>query len=465
MGKFVFTIPKRLELDKRVANTVHVIGLDGIPWPCKISYDGQLLSIHRNRDESGHVYMAYALPDFGELVLSTGTLVETDEPYHLTRELARGTLNRLRNQLSLWEEGGLEIDVEVERVLELATDSFGQAVSTSDVNAVDRTANQAIELATQALFRLCQLFGEQVLPYRLQNTDSPRSWIGVNISEEPSEVVKRLKIPVDVVQVSRINAAPSEPCELVLGPFLDASPGGMKDRWAAANSFEERQAMIIHECRAELQKPLDRVKILHVVSGINGMGHRHLSYPQQLQVTIDLLQLVENMGIQIPTLISFDTPWAEKLAWSVGGVHPLQIADSLLRRGVCLSMLGLDINLDYWPNGSLPRDPCQWLDLVDLWSQLGLPLVIRLTAPSQVIPAVDAPVNRSLNAVRGSLTDEELLRLLDHVLPVVLSRPMVHGIIWGQLQDGLDPRYPFGGVLNIDGHLKPIGDILFKTFG
>ena len=104
---------------------------------------------------------------------------------------------------------------------------------------------------------------------------------------------------------------------------------------------------------------------------MNGLGHRHLNYAQQLQLTVDMLNVVEELSIQIPTMVSFDFPWAERLAGAVGGIHPLQVADSLLRQGVRVSHIGLEINLDYGATGSAFRDPLQWIDLVDIWTQLG----------------------------------------------------------------------------------------------
>lgn len=460
MGKIVFTVPPRIDLQRRVSSTIHVVGLDGIPWPCKIFFDGRHLSIHRNRDESGHVFFSYALPDYGELVLSTGTLLENDEPYHLTRELARGTLNRLRNQLSLWQEGGLEITADVFERLEVATRFLGDSIWQNDVAAADEAAHESIQHSLATIFRLCQLFGEQVMPLRRERTEQPMCWFGLNLGAQPFQLLERLPCPPDVLQVSRIDAANSSKMGLVLGPFLDASPGGIPENWARINNFDDRQAAILDDVADLLRGPLDRVNVLHVVSGINGMGHRHLSYPQQLQMTLELLSLIERFELAIPTMLSFDTPWAERLAWSVGGVHPLQIADSLLRRGAMISMLGLDINLDYWPNGSLPRDPIQWLDLIDLWSQLGLPLVIRLIAPTQVVGEQKQSSSSGLNVVRGSISDEQLFRLLDSIIPLIQTRPSVHGIIWGQLQDGVDPRFPCGGLLDADGVPKPINSLL-----
>mgnify|MGYP001320047282 CR=1 FL=1 len=61
MGEFRFRVPKEWNLDTYHGNAIHVIGLDGIPWPCRISVSepdnseetDKTITISRNRDESG----------------------------------------------------------------------------------------------------------------------------------------------------------------------------------------------------------------------------------------------------------------------------------------------------------------------------------------------------------------------------------------------------------------------------
>ena len=194
--------------------------------------------------------------------------------------------------------------------------------------------------------------------------------------------------------------------------------------------------------------------MLRVASGLNGTGHRNLSYPQQLQATVDLLQLVEDSDVNVPTMVSFDFPWAERLAGAVGGSHPLQIADSLIRQGVELSFLGLEINLDLWPNGSAVRDPLQWIDLVDIWAQLGLPMVLCLRSPCGGDAEIRGTETR--NQICSNLSDQQRIDFLKTILPMMVARPSVHGMIFQQWQDSDDPRYPNSGIVQADGTHKEI---------
>ncbi|MFN9957685.1 MAG: hypothetical protein ACK55I_31655, partial [bacterium] len=54
---------------------------------------------------------------------------------------------------------------------------------------------------------------------------------------------------------------------------------------------------------------------------------------------------------------------------------------ALIRADLGLSGIGLEINHNYWPGGSLPRDLLEFNRLIDQWSLLGLPLMFLLRQP------------------------------------------------------------------------------------
>lgn len=456
MGRFLFDIPENWQLDDCQARTIHVVGIDGIPWPCRVSREGQTLIIQRNRDESGHVYVAFPFEEFGEIVVSTGTLPESPQSYCLVTELARGTANRLRNQISIWQEGGLKISDEVHRLTSESVKLLSAAIVQSDKKSKSEMARDSLNKSIAAMFQLSREFGAQIVPVRRQQATEVRFWLAAYAGCDQQLAPSLESAIADLAQLpgDQIKLAPSKPT--ILGPLLDASPNGMSDKLLALDDFEARKAQLLAGTREVFKDLPASVKLVHAVSGLNGTGHRHLSYSQQLQLTIELIQSIEDSSSELPVMVSFDFPWAERLAWSVGGTHPLQIADSLLRRGVRISMLGLDINLDYWPGGSAIRDPLQWIDLVDVWSQLGLPLVICLRSPNGPdsagkIGGVGAEVYRP----RSRVSDEQRFELLRTVVPMLIARPIVHGIVWQQWADSDDSRYPGGGLVDSNGEEKP----------
>ena len=402
MGEFKFRLPADWSLQRRQASSIHTVGIDGIPWPCKVSTQDNILTISRNRHESGKTFIPWTFEKFGELMIATGTLLESSEPYPLLTELARGTLNRLRNQISIWQEGGLEIPGEIFELTSAAAAHLGSAIMEEHPVEQDTHAQQSIDSTAEAIFGLSKAFGDQVTQFRKANNNMHAFWVANTIS--PTRAIDE-GITVDGFELVRMTFEQLQSTgearlekRVIAGPYLDASVNGIPQTLIDAGNHEVRRQMIVESCRSSLTNLSPAASLLHVVGGLNGMGHRHLSYPQQLDLTTQLLDEVSSANLEIPTMVSFDFPWAERLASAVGGSHPLQIADSLLRQGAQISFLGIEVNLGYFPGGSAMRDPLQWIDMLDTWTQLGLPLIVLLRAPTWTLAGEDLAMSKSVDA-------------------------------------------------------------------
>jgi hypothetical protein len=470
MGEFKFRLPPHWSLERRQSAAIHTVGLDGIPWPCKISVKDSMLTVSRNRNESGKTFVPYSFPNHGELLISTGTLPERGQPYSLVMELTRGTLNRLRNQLSIWQEGGLEIASTIHDGVAQATTLLSQAITNDGDQAQDEISAQAIEVTMDTMFELARQFGTEVTKFRQANADMHPFWLANTLSNtRPIEDGMGVS-GFDLVRIKpeKLDSVSQEQLSkrVIDGPFLDASSHGLSEELTQMEDFQSRRNHILSKTREHLSNLSPSVSLIHAVSGLNGMGHRHLSYPQQLEITTQLLQTVEEANHEVPTLVSFDFPWAERLASAVGGSHPLQIADSLLRQGSQISFLGVEVNLGYWPGGSVMRDPFQWIDMLDLWTQLGIPLVIILRAPTWSTDDGEAPPaggevcdQRHVNTFERE-NDRLRIEYLRTILPMLVARPAVHGLIWSQWQDSDDDRYPHAGLENSAGEMKTVYQLL-----
>ncbi len=473
MGAIKLRLPEFWDLEKRQASSIHVIGLDGIPWPCRVAVADRILSISRTQNESGKVHLAYPFPKHGELSVCTGTLPESESTYNLMTELARGTLNRLRNQMSIWQEGGLEVPNSVKTLVDQAVADLGASIVSSELSVKDELGRASIETAMESVFQLSIVFGQQVSAYRVSQKELTPFWLAANIGNRSFSEVEPHSVPFDLLEVGSLSCQSKagqniDGCEkkMVAGPLLDASAGAAVWDNEPKDNFENRKRSILGHCKQQLSELPTDTTLLHVMSGLNGIGHRQLSFPQQQQLTTELFQLVDDASVDLPMMVSFDFPWAERLAWSVGGMHPLQVADSLLRQALPISMIGLDINLDYWPLGSVVRDPLQWIDLVDIWAQLGLPLSICIRVPQgvKVVDADDTVVG-SVNRIRGALSDRQRLEMLQVILPMMIARPNVSGCIFRQWSDADDPRFPGGGLVDVEGDPKEILHELERFYG
>ena len=105
----------------------YVSGFDGRVFPARVELAADLLEVRRMNSDSGKLHIAYPVEGFGRPVISTATLRESDVPYILSLELARGRIVQLRNQLAVWEGLGMSIPEEFRELHRESHHLFAQA--------------------------------------------------------------------------------------------------------------------------------------------------------------------------------------------------------------------------------------------------------------------------------------------------------------------------------------------------
>mgnify|MGYP001024942313 CR=1 FL=1 len=100
--------------------------------------------------------------------------------------------------------------------------------------------------------------------------------------------------------------------------------------------------------------------------------------------------------------------------------------------------IALEMNLGYWPGGCLPRDLLAVSRHLDRWSLLGMPLIVYLTMPSSGAPDPQAQGDAQVVARDGGdpatpAMNQDLAR---HLVPLLLTKPALHAVVWNQWSDG-----------------------------
>ena len=95
MGQMRFIVSPPQRITEEVLRFTYMSGMDRTPWVVYAEADEGELVLERDVSDSGSVTVPWHVEGHGLLALSTGTLVERWEPYHLPLELARGTINVL----------------------------------------------------------------------------------------------------------------------------------------------------------------------------------------------------------------------------------------------------------------------------------------------------------------------------------------------------------------------------------
>ena len=175
MGLMRFLIPQRDHVADHAAGLAHLTAADGAAWRSRVVWTDDGLIVDRPVGDSGNFHIPWRTAKHGELTLSTASLMERSRPYHLPVELARGTLNRIRNQLAVWETAGMVVPPE-------ATDTLAQAMqflakATAGQGNVEQSASdaaEAIDLSLDAIETLCDAYCQQALATRLQDAENCR---------------------------------------------------------------------------------------------------------------------------------------------------------------------------------------------------------------------------------------------------------------------------------------------------
>lgn len=482
MGQFRFLAPDDDHMPPTAFADAYLAGMEGIPWRSanrieRTDSNTTGCVLERSIGESGNLFLPWRVDGVGELMLSTASLMEQEAPYNIQLELARGVLNRVRNQLFEWEMAGLVASEELRSEVTTASATFIKAVTAwPDESILLETANETIRLAVDAGELLCGEYTQQALAARHQATERLPTLLGCCLgSQELSSEEQSLAEPCfNTASISftwrqveqsagkhewdvfdrQLDWCHANGMRVIGGPLLQTDAGHIPD-WIYLweDDFDQIQSYLCQYIRATATRYRGRVHVWNCAARMNVTGAISLSEEQRLRLMVSAVDELRRNDPQAAVLLSFDQPWAEYLASNERDLSPLHLADSLVRADLGIAGVGIELNIGYSPGGSFRRTLLEYSRQLDRWSVLGLPLVVFLTAPSAEGEASDAlyPVADTGN----TWTPEGQAEFVDRVVPLILAKQFVQGIVWNQLSDGNSSEFAHGGLIDAQGLAKP----------
>lgn len=503
MGRMIFHVPRLDQYDPRIWNTAYVTGIEGVPWEGRVSVQGELLTIDRPIYESGRLSLVWPTAEFGLCTLHTASLRCNDQPYLLPLELARGTLHRVRGRAADWQRVGLKVPETYSNSINIATERFVDAMIAKEtsVESSETLAQASIAAAMQAQRPLCRAFISQSIQYRQQQEKQLSTLLAAQLdprAEWQADATLALpamntviiaptwhlvqadekSIPLEVFD-EQFQWATKEGLRVIAGPLISLQPWAlqhwmnlMKDFDAVCNAACEYVRNIVSRYRGQ-------ASIWNVATGLNVLNDLGLSDEQHLKIAVEVIQAVRKTDPRTPVVMTIDMPWSEYLGQSGQAINPFPFADSLIRAELGLSGIALEINTNFWPGGSLPRDLIDVSDLIDHWSMLGVPLValvngpvcngsdigcvskatevFRWNAPSGVLTNHDEG-SAAVNSPAAVPSNSHLAMNQIEIIQMLLAKQNVHAIGWTQMSDRLPHRFPNGGLIDGHGKSRPMLD-------
>lgn len=478
MGVMRFTVhPEGLLDSKEDLSEAYVSGFDGRVFPSRVEFDGRTIELRRMNAESGKLHIPWHVPGVGRSMVSTATLREHDSSYILALELARGKICQVRNQLATWEALGMTIPDEFLKTHREAHRLFAKATAQkADVAISSQLAGQAVERACKAADILTRSYVEQRLRVRFKRTPQlPVSFgCGLNSPEALEEVGDVFKdsfnsaaVPIEWNQVEQQEGEYNwDACDPLVdwcheqkllvrgGPLLDLSENGLPSwlhQWG--QDFFNLQSFLCDFVETAISRYAGKVRIWEVSSRVNTGGAFNLSEEERLTLVAKTIEVARTGDEEAQLFIRVEDPWG---SYQSGGQHrlsPIQFVDALVRCGIGLSGVNLEVPVGFSSHGSTGRDLLDFSRLIDQWSMLELPLHVTIAVPGSSDGDGNAANGLSVRPQSPSAewTAEAQNEWIDRYVPLLMAKQAVVGIYWSHLTDQGPHVFPNAGLIDAQG--------------
>ncbi len=479
MGQMRFYAPTSEKLLPHATERAYLAGLEAVPWRSCNHFSDGVLTLERTVCESGNLYIPWDISGIGTRVLATCTLMEREQPYCLSTELARGTLHRARTLLAEMETRQHAIPKTVRSQLQEAIEALIR--STTNASTAEEDAERTIVIASQAIESLSDIDVAATLKEQRAQDGTLSTILVSQLGEGPLaedatddflaafhaanirfrwRQLQPTKGTMDCAATQQqLEWSRRQGLRVIGGPLIQLDPLSLPDwLYSLENDYEAFEEAAIHYVQAVVEHFGGLVDIWVCAGRLNVPGAIVFSEEQKLRLAVATIEAVRHVAPRAPVVISFDQPWAEYLAAEDFDLSPLHFADALVRAELGVAAVALELNLGYWPAGTLPRDPLAISRHLDRWSLLGIPLLVYLTMPSQVIgdelsvgPSQAVPQSASTPHIAA--IDQQMAHRL---IPLLLSKPALHGVIWNQLSDAEPHEFPYSGLFDTRTRAKPL---------
>jgi glycosyl hydrolase family 10 len=481
MGTMLFQVPPGLPADASAELERASIagGQDCMPYPSQVLLDDGQLIVHRRVEESGCLQAPWNVCGAGRLMTSSATLMERLTPYHLAIELARGKINQLRGQTADWLMGGLVLNEPVADRIRQATQLFGQAVSRLPSAEAHQHADQALAHGFAAAEMLVQSYIEQVFHVRHMRQPKLDTWLACSLLQTPTgELAKTFLDTFNAVQVpfpwnvthsvedhpdwqsadALVDWAVQNNLHLLGGPLIDFSGRDLPDwLWEKERDLLSLSNYLTEYVACVVRRYQTRIRTWQVSAASNWSGVLAMGDEELLWLTVRIIDAIKKIDPALEVIVGVAQPWGDYLTQQERSQSPFVFADTLLRTGVKIAGLELELLMGVTPRGSYCRDTLDASRLFDLYALLGVPLQVMLSYPSSAEPDPQADPDQRAQAGfwRSGFTPQVQADWLAAFAELALCKPYVRTVRAPHFSDAEPHTYPHCGLVDAAGPAKP----------
>ncbi len=462
-------------------------GQDNMPYPTDAVVEAEQLILSRCVQESGNMQVPWRMEGVGQLMTSSATLMERAAPYHLAIELARGKINQVRGQIADWTLGGLLLPDTLTNEVREATSVFSHALMRlPDPDSVP-LAEKALRLAHEAAHELVWTYIGRVFDIRharqpkFDTALSCRLEAGAPAEPHVSDFAQAFNtvcvpFPWQHIEPSRgqftweasdriVSWAIAHGVRAIGGPLIDFAGRNLPDwLWEDVTDLHSLSSVMAGFVETVVRRYQSRIRTWQLSAGSNVAGVLASRDEELIWLTIRLADAVRRVNPQLEFIVGLAQPWGDYLAEQERSKTPFIFADDLLRTGIKLAALDLELIMSISPRGSYCRDLLDTSRVLDLYALLGVPIQATLGYPSssQVNEQSDPGQRINLGHWRGGYFEESQADWTAGFVALALAKPYVRTVVWSHWSDAEPHSFPNCGLVDDQGRAKAALQALIK---
>jgi len=454
--------------------SAHLLGRDDLPVPGTIeSRDGEIVCTPRDARATA-LCLGYDAGPMGRLMLQTCLLALREEPYRLNQELARHRIKLFIAKSEEWLMFDPALSGDALERWEQAREIFVEASVLKDPAAAEARHADALAAAIDASERLAMRHAKILLHRRFGTKPANRSTLGVRVDPagDPAPVTELIRKDFDLVSVTTnwrsmqprpdsIDFTAVDRCMLwarnlgkpiVAGPLVRLHPESMPE-WAldSLRNYESIKELLWRFMEQVVYRYRELVEIWNIASGLHVCELAPMAAEDRVDLTRRAALLVRQSRRGARVLVEVGEPFGDRVSRLDGSSPPWEYLDQLVQGGIRLDCIGVPVVFGDSSFGRGTRDLMQVSALLDRFFLMEVPVIVSaLGAPS----LEEDPRG---GGWRGSWSDQSQARWAGRVMPILLSKPFVAGVVWDRLVDGRGGGLPRqDGLLDANGRPKAV---------
>ncbi len=196
-----------------------------------------------------------------------------------------------------------------------------------------------------------------------------------------------------------------------------------------------------------------------VCAGFNQTDTLGLNQDERLRLVYRLFEAATQVDPELELVLSVAQPWGDYLIHDDQNLSPLTFPDDLIRAGMRLSAVELEVRLGLSERASYQRDTQELARVLNLYGLLGLPLELLLSCPAGVGDRADTPGEQTDDlrpAWRTAPSPDQQARWGEACAALGLCTPHVRAVTWDHWSDSQPHVTTAAGLIDSAGVARPL---------